>query len=344
MKKLKRLLIVLAAMVMATVALFGCGVTPDKGGANPIAVYMPDGAPALAFAKLMHEENKLGKENGITYTVYPAQGTETASDKFLADKPTMAVLPITDASLFLNDDNYRDYKIVSILTHGNLFLIGKEQITALSDLKGKRVSVVNLDKVPGLTFKYLLGKDGIEYNGESDSVTLKGITGTQVAGEIKANNADFVLVPQPAAAVAKAALRQKFDIAVNAFNVNECYSRGGFPQAVLVAKKELCNDKDFLNKLETALKENAEWIKEEEDGKAKNAEKAVNAVTEHFTDNATTTLDAGKLPLDAIKGSNINYQSVNDSKTRSFVKDYINNIIRIQPTAAKAITDDFFIA
>ena len=48
MKKLKRLLIVLAAMVIATAAIFGCGKTPDKGGANPIAVYMPDGAPALS--------------------------------------------------------------------------------------------------------------------------------------------------------------------------------------------------------------------------------------------------------------------------------------------------------
>ncbi len=344
MKKLKRLLIVLAAMVMATAAMFGCGETPSADYTNPIAIYMPDGAPALAFAKLMDEENKLGKENGVTYTVFPAQGEGSASDKFLADKPTMAVLPITDVSLFLNDDNYKDYRIVSILTHGNLFLIGKEQITTLSDLKGKRVSVVNIDKVPGLTFKYLLGKNGINYNGEGDSVTLKGIAGTQVAGEIKANNADFVLVPQPAAAVAKAALKQNFDITVNTFNVNECYSESGFPQAVLVAKKELCDDTNFLKKLETALKENAEWIKEEENGKAKNAEKAVNAVTEHFADDATTTLDAGKLPLDAIKGSNIYYQSVNDSTTRSFVKDYINNMSAIEASAAKAITDDFFIA
>ena len=98
MKRLKRLLIVLAAMVMATAAIFGCGKTPDKGGANPIAVYMPDGAPALAFAKLMHEENTLGKEN-LTYTVVKADNI----GGFVANESAaVALMPITGASKVAN--------------------------------------------------------------------------------------------------------------------------------------------------------------------------------------------------------------------------------------------------
>ena len=165
-----------------------------------------------------------------------------------------------------------------------------------------------------------------------------------MAGEIKANNADFVLVPQPAATVAKAALKQNFDITVNTFNVNECYSESGFPQAVLVAKKELCDDTNFLKKIETALKENAEWIKEEENGKAKNAEKAVKAINANFADGGASTLKAPALSPSAIEGSNIYVQSVKEASVKTFVKDYINNMIAIEASAAKAITDDFFIA
>ena len=139
MKRLKRLLIVLAAMVMATAAIFGCGKTPDKGGANPIAVYMPDGAPALAFAKLMHEENKLGKEN-LTYTVVKAENI----GGFVANgSATVALMPITGASKVANGK----YKAVSVITHGNIFLIGKGDATTLSALKDKKVGVVQLANV-----------------------------------------------------------------------------------------------------------------------------------------------------------------------------------------------------
>lgn len=332
-------------MVMATAAMFGCGETPSADYTNPIAIYMPDGAPALAFAKLMDEENKLGKENGVTYTVFPAQGEGSASDKFLADKPTMAVLPITDVSLFLNDDNYKDYRIVSILTHGNLFLIGKEQITTLSDLKGKRVSVVNIDKVPGLTFKHLLGGAGVDYSENEQvagKVALYNIADpSAIASALNQNTYDYVVAPQPAVAnVCKsvAGVEVKIDL-------NNLYSASGFPQAVLMVKNELCTDTDFINKLTDALTDAASWIKEvDENGNAKNAGAAVKAINANFADGGASTLKAPALSPSAIEGSNIYVQSVKEASVKTFVKDYINNMIAIEASAAKAITDDFFIA
>lgn len=337
MKRFKRLLIVLAAMVMATAAILGCGKTPDKGGANPIAVYMPDGAPALAFAKLMHEENTLGKEN-LTYTVVKAENI----GGFVANESaTVALMPITGASKVANGK----YKAVSVITHGNIFLIGKGDATTLSDLKDKKVGVVQLANVPGLTFKHLLGEAGVDYAENEEvagKVALYGITDhSTVAPSLKQGTYDYVVAPQPAVANV---CKNVEGVSVR-IDLNKLYSESGFPQAVLMVKNELCADADFINALTAALAESAGWIKEvNEDGSAKNAKTAVSAINAHFADGAQSTLKAPALSPDAIEGSNVYVQSVKDAEVKTLVKDYIDNMIKIQSTAAKAITDDFFIA
>lgn len=337
MKRLKRLLIVLAAMVMATAAIFGCGKTHDKGGANPIAVYMPDGAPALAFAKLMHEENKLGKEN-LTYTVVKAENI----GGFVANESaTVALMPITGASKVANGK----YKAVSVITHGNIFLIGKGDATTLSALKDKKVGVVQLANVPGLTFKHLLGEAGVDYAENEEvagKVALYGITDpSTVAPSLKQGTYDYVVAPQPAVANV---CKNVEGVSVR-IDLNKLYSESGFPQAVLMVKNELCADADFINALTAALADSAGWIKEvNEDGSAKNAKTAVAAINAHFSDGAQSTLKAPALSPDAIEGSNVYVQSVKDAEVKTLVKDYIDNMIKIQSTAAKAITDDFFIA
>ena len=337
MKKLKRLLIVLAAMVMATAAMFGCGETPSADYTNPIAIYMPDGAPALAFAKLMDEENKLGKEN-LSYTVVTAD----AIGGYVKDESaTVALMPITGAS------NVTDgkYKAVSVITHGNIFVIGKGEATELADLKDKIVGVVQLPNVPGLTFKHLLGRAGVDYT-ESDQlvsgkVALKNIAAPGIIGELSSGKCDYVVAPQPAVAnVCKSVAGVEVKI-----DQNNLYSASGFPQAVLMVKNELCSDTDFINKLTDALTDAASWIKEvDENGKAKNAEKAVKAINANFADGGASTLKAPALSPSAIEGSNIYVQSVKEASVKTFVKDYINNMIAIEASAAKAITDDFFIA
>ena len=77
----------------------------------------------------------------------------------------MCVLPVTAASKLLGQGNR--YKMVGVVTHGNLFLISKdgEALTAenLSNLKGKTVGVLKINEVPGLTFKTILNKYNIPF-------------------------------------------------------------------------------------------------------------------------------------------------------------------------------------
>ena len=342
MKTIKKLLFVLLAVVMASVAMFGCGetTTPDGGDASgeytgEISIYMPDGAPALAFAKLMNDNDTLGKES-VTYTVVKSE----AIGGYVSGKTaTAALMPLNLASKLCGED----YKVVSVLTHGNIYVIGKGDATALADLKDKKVGVVQLANVPGLTFRHLLAQAGVDYvenEQASGKVSLYNIADpATIAAAIKNGTYDYVVAPQPAAAN----VCKNVEGASVRIDLNALYSASGFPQAVLVAKNELCADTEFMTALETALEANAEWIKEEADGTAKNAAAIVDAINAHFAEGATGTLKAPALSLEAIKGSNVYVQSVKESGVKTLVKDYINNLLRIAPASAQAVTDAFFL-
>ena len=207
------------------------------------------------------------------------------------------------------------------------------------------MGVVQLANVPGLTFKHLLGEAGVDYAENEEvagKVALYGITDpSTVAPSLKQGTYDYVVAPQPAVANV---CKNVEGVSVR-IDLNKLYSASGFPQAVLMVKNELCADADFINALTAALADSAGWIKEvNEDGSAKNAKTAVAAINAHFADGAQSTLKAPALSPDAIEGSNVYVQSVKDAEVKTLVKDYIDDMIKIQSTAAKAITDDFFIA
>lgn len=139
---------------------FFCEATGTAEYSRKISVYAPDGAPAIGLAKLM-AENEL---DNLEYHIVNSSAIQTFVGG-AEPKADICVLPVTLAVKILG--NAKNYKLIGTLTHGNLFLLSKNnsQITVdnLKDLKGKTVGVVNLPAVPGLTFKLILKSYGIDY-------------------------------------------------------------------------------------------------------------------------------------------------------------------------------------
>ena len=100
MKKLASILLSAILTLTLALSLVGCS-TPYEG---QIAIFMPDGAPALAFAKLMNDENQLGKEN-LTYNVVDANNIKN----YIANgSATAALLPVNLAvKLCGNGEKYK---------------------------------------------------------------------------------------------------------------------------------------------------------------------------------------------------------------------------------------------
>lgn len=135
---------------------------------STVSVYMPDGAPALALAQLMAEDMQFG--NSVSYHVVPSTDitTHVNGDSPAAD---ICILPSNAASKLLGSN--AKYTMLGTVTNGNLYILSKngEQITAdnvASVLAGKKVGVVQLSNVPGLTFKLILKKYGLSYSDPSE--------------------------------------------------------------------------------------------------------------------------------------------------------------------------------
>ena len=157
MKKVVVCLALTAVLGLSGLPLSACSQTQE------IRVYMPDGAPAMALAEMMANDEE-GDE--VAYKVVdPALISSTVTNKDMDKNADMCVLPVTAASKLLGKGT--DYKMVGVVTHGNLFLISKdgEVVTEenMSVLNGKTIGVLKINEVPGLTLKVVLNKYGLKY-------------------------------------------------------------------------------------------------------------------------------------------------------------------------------------
>lgn len=130
-----------------------------------VSVYMPDGAPALSMAKMMCATPDLGK--ALEFHVVAANEINSCvtynNEEENAD---LCVMPVNAAAKLLGSGSR--YQLLGGVTHGNLFIISSDGTLLTADnlagkLSGKKVGVVNLSAVPGLTFKMILNKYNVSY-------------------------------------------------------------------------------------------------------------------------------------------------------------------------------------
>jgi NitT/TauT family transport system substrate-binding protein len=244
---------------------------------------MPDGAPALAMAQMMAEDTP---DDGVTYKVVDASKIAIkVTYKDEAQNADMCVMPVNLASKHLG--NGENYTMLGAVTHGNLYLISKDgaEYTAenLSSLVGKKVGVLQINAVPGLTLKSTLNKYDIPWqeltNEEelaADKVNLIAITGADAVGTVAA---DYFMIAEPAAT---AQAKKGYTIVGS---LQQLYGgEKGYPQAVLVAKKSLVEEKenwvkDFVSKVE----EGGAWLE------SASGEDIVAAVSAHMEDKTSST-------------------------------------------------------
>ncbi len=314
---MKKIFVKMAAFMAAACCLgtFGC---KDE---EKIVVCMPDGAPAIAFAKLMTE----GEAEVDFRVVSPAAISTKVTYKEESENADLCALPLTAASKLLGDGSR--YSMLGTLTHGNLYLLAKEgdSFDGLSSLVGKTVGVLQLQEVPGLTFKAVLQREGtpwqeVKNGGEEDSekVNLRAISGADgvgvpyQTGEGTAIH-DYYLLAEPAAT----AQRKKGYVIVG--DLQALYGgEKGYPQAVLVAKNSLLEErsawvKDFAEKVEASARDSLQM----------SGEDIVAALSAHMEDKSVeTSLKAPLLTGEALGrcGISFTYAARTVEETENFLR------------------------
>ena len=107
-----------------------------------------------------------------------------------------------------------------------------------------------------------------------------------------------------------------------------------YPQAIILVKQSLLNTyPDLVNNMAQGFNDSVQWVKE-------NTEIAVNAVNARLEEGVTPSLKASNITAEVVDGCKIYWQNASDAKED--VKDYINDIMNIEPSSAKKVEDDFF--
>jgi len=272
---------ILAVMIALTLAIFAFGC---NGGGNPdkYTIYMPDGAPALSMAKVMHEGNKVG-DYDFNYNVVPASTIENYVTSKDAD---FAIIP-TNAAVNLYNNAKAEYQMLSVNTYGNLY-INVTGITDIQGLKGKVVASIGRGQVPSLVFISVLKLANIEYV-ESETavegkVAIRYVADGPAAIALrKAGQADAAVLGEPAATGSASKIEGS-----SLLNLQEIYGSlnngvQGFPQACLIVKKGVPSK--VIDALLAKLDGNATWCEQ-------NPQDAIKAVQNNMIEGATSSLTA----------------------------------------------------
>ena len=338
---MKKIFNILLTFIFITTLLFtGCGKSDNNKDA--LSVYCPDGAPALSVAKILDDKNSNFDVNVVVASTINAYvtGESPAAD--------ICIMPVNAAVKLLG--NGQTYKMLGTITHGNLFLLKKGDAPDVTNdniadvLIGKKVGVINLANVPGLTFKVILSDKNIpfstvnEENGEvySDKVNLVGLAdGTQV---IPNSQCDYFVVPEPALSTKiKATANHPTSPLKLAGSLQALYGNdNGYPQAGVGAKTSVIENKiDKVSAFIKELNDNSVWVK------TASAETIVNAVISGFLKDGTApTFTANNLNSTVIENCAIYFTPSSQCKTE--VLDYMQKINGISNNAFGMPSDNFF--
>lgn len=171
-------------------------VTSSTASTDPINIYVPDGAPALAMASLMKEGATVGGRQ-VNVTISTGGVVKTA---LLTGQADIVILPTTACANLFNQG--KDIKLHSVTTWGVLYLIGQEA-TSFSDLIGEVVYSIGRDDTPGKLLRKYLEHYDIQYVESQTPVEGKvAITyvedASYVITNLKAGSVKFALLGEPA--------------------------------------------------------------------------------------------------------------------------------------------------
>ena len=334
---MKKTINILLAIVFAISLAFNMGCngckakTPDK-----ITVIAPDGAPAISIAQMMANNENFGEE--VTYTIVNSTNLST----YITEGVDVAVVPVNMATMVAA----KGYKIVAINTQGNLYMLGANVISNLTDLIGKKVGCIQYGNVPGLTLRAILNEANVPYqqigdvNSDIDEnkVNIFGCEPTAVAGLLSANKADYVLTAEPSAIVVINKLTSAGKDVKVCLNIQQIYETTfgeKYPQAVtIVSDKLIEKNPAFIKKFVKGLQNNASYLTED------NITSIIEAINTHMEEGVTSSLSSANLNIVSLINSNVEYADAQANKDR--IINYINKIITIDATKAKAISEDIF--
>ena len=320
---------------MLSVAILGAalGVSACGGDDKEFDVYAPDGAPALALTYGLAQDEK-SEDHKFDYEIVDAS-TIAAQVTGRDPNADFCILPVNIAAKLLGTGE--TYKLLGTVTNGNMYFLtteGNPVLTAenLDTLVGKKVGVVQLANVPGLTFQSVLKEAGVKYQIASgqyaeDAVNLIALQDATAVGP--ALGYDYYLCPEPAATlkISKTPL-------VAAGSLQELHG-GGYPQAVLVAKAKIVEKhKDVVEEFIALVKASESYLETAEPATVLEllAEAREDGLTPAFTEQN----------LNATVIANCSVYFTESALCKAKVNEFLAELMGVSPEFTSTVSDSFY--
>ena len=334
-KNMKKFFALFFTLLFGILSAFGVSCANEQ--TEELTFYAPDGAPALAIAKFINDNENFGMNANVDYKVVSSTDIGGVMSQGKGD---FIVMPVNAASKLYKANANSPYVMTAVITHGNLYLMSSDGTNTLEGLKGKVVGVIGQGLVPDLTLKAILSdSELLEETLVGDTATDGKITlryfqtATDMIPLLKQGVLTVGLLPEPASTnLTKVANNREW----TRVDVQALYdsTTNAYPQAVLMVRKSVYEQyKTQIDAMDGLFSANVQWVKD-------NVESAVSVVNSKLIEGVTPSLDATKITTQVVDNCKIYYQSSQSAKQS--VKDYIDRIIAVNAQSAKAITDDFF--
>lgn len=325
------------------VAVVGGSILPACKSGEDLEVYAPDGAPALALAGSIYNEemrqNELFDFDIVDASMITVHVTGKDPD---AD---LCILPVNAAAKTLGDGS--QYALLGTVTNGNLFFLTTGENPTLTrqnlkeSLSGKKVGVVQLNNVPGLTLQVVLKDLGVDYRiaqsveeevGEGKTNLIPfGPTDVTPAG-----GCDYYLCPEPALSAKLKGTASTPNPFKMAGDLQVLYGEtGGYPQAVLVAKKSVLKRRRAdVDLLVEELRAAPDYLKNAE------ISQILYSLNDKREDGVSPSFNENNLTYEVIERCSVRYTAAKDCKDK--INAFLTKLIAVNSESTKLPSDDFY--
>lgn len=274
----------------------------------------PNGLPALSVVKMINDNKEISGKK-IEYKLEKI--SESLVMNFLKKESNIGIVPSNLAGQLHNKN--LNYKIIGTVGWGSFYVISRENLEDIKDLKGKEIYTIGKGLTPDIMLQTILEENGINPAKDLKINYLSG--GNELAPLYLAGKVNIAMVSEP---VLSKIMSKDNKTKIN-FNMNDEWkkifkSNTGFPQSTLIVTEELVKeDPEFVSKFITELKNSIEFIYSE------------NSDKEKYIAESKITIDISILN-EVIKRANIKFVLADDSK--EVYKLYFE---KIEKTNSKAI-------
>lgn len=213
---------------------------------------VPNGLPTVALAYMMEEKKEIA---GKPLTYLLPKANDRMMVEMMKEVPDIAVIPSNLAAQLYEKQG--EYKILGTLTSSSFYILGRNPITNMKDLKGKKLYSFGKGLTPDIILQTVL-----EYNGLEKEMEIQYLSSGIEALQMYLQDKDsFVFLVEP---MVSQAISKNVESKV-LFSMGEEWKKHfpettGFPQAVVVVKKELLKDSKLRGDLNQALQESTNFL------------------------------------------------------------------------------------